>query len=478
MGAAAILIVAGAFMAAMALREHVSNTRLQRAIEHARAAGIAVTQPGGDAQKPDVDAYRRGSLVKAAATIAEERSLTTMEGDSELELVDWVVDPKLGAVPGPRVRELLARFAADNVRERALTDILAGQEAVHLLRFKAPADGVVDVNNEVAELADLSDHVERFAWADLVAGNPDGAIGCVRRMLRLARLLSDIRDPEAFLCRLRTDARAIDLAERLLADHEFTGEELQPAQADLALESRDLSAADYVASLTNEVIMWAKGLPASAYAVGLEQWRQDQRRGVAAGAHFWQYDQCEAKEQYARAIGILAATYQVTKDTPRKQYEWMTSRPEMHVPEAEEINESLKWMERKVQARTVLVPPEKDIFGAVARAMEATLSEIAHIRTAEAAVAAERYRLARGRWPESLEDLVGGFIEAIPTDPYTGDAIKLKADGEGLVVYSVGENGVDDGGDLKDRTDAQGHSRPADIGFQLLAPATRGKGPG
>jgi hypothetical protein len=80
----------------------------------------------------------------------------------------------------------------------------------------------------------------------------------------------------------------------------------------------------------------------------------------------------------------------------------------------------------------------------------ATLSHLslAWLRTAIAMVAVERYRLAQHRWPEALTDLVPVYLAAVPTDPYDGAPVRFRRFTEGVVVYSVGEDSQDDGGNI------------------------------
>jgi hypothetical protein len=61
-------------------------------------------------------------------------------------------------------------------------------------------------------------------------------------------------------------------------------------------------------------------------------------------------------------------------------------------------------------------------------------------------LAAERYRLQNGRLPAQLNELVPDFIPAIPLDPFDGKPMKMKRADRSLIVYSVGPDGVDNGG--------------------------------
>ncbi len=71
----------------------------------------------------------------------------------------------------------------------------------------------------------------------------------------------------------------------------------------------------------------------------------------------------------------------------------------------------------------------------------------ANIDEAVVACALERYRLAHGQFPESLDALSPQFIEKIPHDLITGEPLKYNRTEDGqFVLYSVGWNGKDDGG--------------------------------
>lgn len=50
------------------------------------------------------------------------------------------------------------------------------------------------------------------------------------------------------------------------------------------------------------------------------------------------------------------------------------------------------------------------------------------------------------KFPENLNKLVPKYLTIIPTDPFDGKPIKIKSVKNGLVLYSVGPNGKDDGG--------------------------------
>jgi hypothetical protein len=69
------------------------------------------------------------------------------------------------------------------------------------------------------------------------------------------------------------------------------------------------------------------------------------------------------------------------------------------------------------------------------------------VNLARTAIALERYRLARGEFPETLDVLAPQFIAKLPHDIINGQPLhyRLNASGQ-FVLYSVGWNETDDGG--------------------------------
>jgi hypothetical protein len=73
----------------------------------------------------------------------------------------------------------------------------------------------------------------------------------------------------------------------------------------------------------------------------------------------------------------------------------------------------------------------------------------ATVNLARTACALERHRLAQGKLPDSLNALVPRFIAALPRDPIGGQPLHYEVvDGSQFVLYSVGWNENDDGGQV------------------------------
>lgn len=103
------------------------------------------------------------------------------------------------------------------------------------------------------------------------------------------------------------------------------------------------------------------------------------------------------------------------------------------------------------------------------RSLELSLRVRASIDCAHAALAVERYRLAHGEWPESLEVLVPEFLPAVPIDPFDGQPIRYRQTDFGCVIYTIGDDATDHGGRINPKEDKDRR----DFGFRMLNPELR-----
>jgi hypothetical protein len=107
----------------------------------------------------------------------------------------------------------------------------------------------------------------------------------------------------------------------------------------------------------------------------------------------------------------------------------------------EEESTSKNWYDR-LRCPSLLVVPQ--ISHHVKKAMRAETERSLTL----CAVALKRYSLRYGKMPASLDSLVPEFLSSVPIDYMDGKPVKyhLNADGS-FTLYSVGEDGKDDGGD-------------------------------
>ena len=96
------------------------------------------------------------------------------------------------------------------------------------------------------------------------------------------------------------------------------------------------------------------------------------------------------------------------------------------------------------------IPDYRDFFGAASLAV--SLRRAIQIEAANhvvvTAIALKRFQLLHGQWPENLGELVPQFLSAVPIDPLDGNPLRYRPNVDGtFLLYSVGEDGKDDGGD-------------------------------
>jgi hypothetical protein len=86
---------------------------------------------------------------------------------------------------------------------------------------------------------------------------------------------------------------------------------------------------------------------------------------------------------------------------------------------------------------------------------------IAHERLLAAELALRCYQSEQGHPPALLQDLVTNYLAKAPQDPFTGQPMTYRLQGTTWLLYSVGPDGVDDGG----RPAAKGWPVKGDIRF-------------
>jgi hypothetical protein len=104
----------------------------------------------------------------------------------------------------------------------------------------------------------------------------------------------------------------------------------------------------------------------------------------------------------------------------------------------QKLDESWKGNRRGVLT-ALLAPATQNV---VTAASEADAERL----LARTALALAAFKAKTGAYPDKLDALVPDFLPRVPLDPFSGRPLRLKRDGAGLVVYSVGRDLKDDGG--------------------------------
>jgi hypothetical protein len=118
-----------------------------------------------------------------------------------------------------------------------------------------------------------------------------------------------------------------------------------------------------------------------------------------------------------------------------------TSRPADRLVLGRSLDGKVKRLPKYCILSRLLLPAYDGVF-------ERSVRVLSLIDTAHTAVAIERYRLREGRLPDRLESLVPDYLPAVPEDPYDGNPLRFRRVENGFIVYSVGEDLTDDGGNF------------------------------
>ena len=260
-------------------------------------------------------------------------------------------------------------------------------------------------------------------------GQAEAAVTCLKDGLRLSDSLR--REPALLghLMRISFAGAAIRGLERSLSLTTFREAQLQELR-DMLGRTRDTL--DFTEALVTE------------RCVMLENCRNPARLGPSG------------QVSATRIVPGLRVTWlSDTLDTMADYLEAVRQPPRERLARCREIEGRI----RQLPLWHVMI---KIMTPAVTRIVELDLRARAHLDLATTALAIERYRLATGKVPGQLEDLAPQYLQQVPVDPFDGKPIRYEPGSPGYLLYSVGEDGRDDGG--RERNDKD-HNAPYDLCF-------------
>lgn len=188
---------------------------------------------------------------------------------------------------------------------------------------------------------------------------------------------------------------------------------------------------------------------------------------TATGGSFW--DSCEeladsTRKSFATVVWQSSWSYADERNAiAHAQLGVETSRriaaSRCYLPE-------LDWMQHEMSIRGLTNNPADDSWlrsvldKEIAGFLEGTLSSLKFFNKALhaevtrevvlTAIAIKRYQLRNGTLPDSLSDLVPSFLDKPTLDPVDGNPLRYRLNQDGsFVLYSIGNDGVDNGGSLK-----------------------------
>jgi hypothetical protein len=295
--------------------------------------------------------------------------------------------------------------------------------------------------------------VERLlAWDTLnhtQQNDPTAALASTRAILNTGRSVGDEPMLQSCLVRAETHLLATGILERALSD-------TQPDDASLAAMQRALE--DEAAEPL--LLLAARGERAGIHALlwAFEQGQLKTSDLVSSG---------DVSQQTLgdKLLVVLHDKNLSARSTFEQSHAWLLKYLTEFVEIAKLPLEDQKPRLDKLDARRATAPPAARKLMPAAHSMDVLFQKSqALLRSAAVALAVERHRLARGTWPEQLTDIAPEILPKVPADPFDGKPLRYKKKATGVVVYSIGPDGVDNGADFS----TVNTFRPGtDIGFRL-----------
>lgn len=451
-----LIVTGGVYLAVRVFTAESTSPRLEAALEAARAAGVPMSWDeywaGVEKEGPDGADYYHSAF---AIFLEDPADLSSPFPPPPEGL------PMLGRQPvafparGEEVPEDMKRRVADflDANSASLEYLHSGAECTWS-RYVTEWRGAETLLPHLSRVRACSRLLALAAWRDAVEGRAGAAVGRVEDGIAVSMSLKQ----EPFL--ISQMLRCASLSITLQSGLQQVLMHSDPSSADLAKLQRALEAAAADISLQDAFAGEIWGMPdlrdrvwGDEYQVFghianpsgprkepsfLERWRI--KRGI---------DRFTAQNVEVALFFFEAAE----KPTPELLTGKVPYRPKDPVTDP-------------------LFAAADHYPDAFHRALVSAANAGAKLEAAAAALAALRFRRETGRWPEALGELVPAFMAKVPSDPFTGDALIYRRLDDGLVIYSVGENGVDDGGGPSLVKPPEGGKDDGDDrgGFRLILP--------
>jgi len=287
----------------------------------------------------------------------------------------------------------------------------------------------------LAELKRCAQVLQLRASAELADGQNEKALNDVKLLLYLNNSLRSSPFLISDLVRIGIVAINVQPIWEGLAEHQWSDEQLVALETELG--KLDFLA-DYESAMRGE----------RAFAIATLENERRTRESISGfvtlqgngglvtnkltfmpSAYFYQSELAIARMQQQWLLPLVDTNSRVISPTALQRTENLADAERKH------------YSPYKIQA-LMLFPA----IGAYARK---TSSVQASIDLARVACALERYRLAHGEYPEMLDTLAPQFIGKLPHDIINGQPLHYRRTDDGkFVLYSVGWNETDDGGQV------------------------------
>lgn len=451
-----VLVLAVLFVVALGgalVYDHWGQAELNQVVAEARADGQPLTLRDIEQMRPPCPEEQNGALIIVALTaqlesIAKDQQVRMLPTFSEADkkLAEQPLGQPWPAAVDDQVTAQLARFPAELAQIDRLREFGHGQFPFPYKRNPAtglswPSDAAFSTNKAIETAVRLKtlDVMRQAMHGQTATLADDMAV-----LFSFSRILKDEPMLMASLIGAAADAAAVTALEEICAHNILTAEQLSAVTELLsAADARNL----LLAGSNGERALrfeWANVSGLSVSDTGRSPPIVSRVLWSVPGARGWMLRFQSATVSTQNRF-VAAAMH--PENTMVEYRRIVGKRPD----QAERMD--------RLQAAAYISD----------RAFELNASSKAVVRSALVALVAERYRLDKGAFPPTSDGLVPGYIGAIPRDPYDGQPLRYRLTEQGAVVYAIGENMVDDGGQARPSADRRG----PDTGFTLLEPGLR-----
>jgi len=291
--------------------------------------------------------------------------------------------------------------------------------------------------SHLATLKECALALQLRAIAELQTGQSDKALEDVKLMLRLADSIRTEPILASHLVRIAILRLALQPIWEGLAEHRWSDAQL--AELDRNLAGLDF-VADYRLAIRGEVVL-LQGL-------------FDYLRRHPEELPYW----CQPEDAPRSGLGRFLFRLIPSGWFYQNQLRYSRAGAEFYLPLAD-VNRGIISPAANRRAEVALKADikrpslynlfERMLLPAPGRLVTRFANAQAYVALARVAIALERYRLAHGEYPETLDALVPQFIAKLPRDVINGQPLKYRRTNDGrFVLYSVGWNETDDGGSV------------------------------
>jgi len=431
-----------ALVIAIAAFEGYAYLAMHRAASEARAAGAPLTFTEIEAARTTWPDDRNGALV----LLGIKDQLVQLAKTEEFANLPWLgcgaSDLPLGERWTDARRAEIDQFLQAAAPELKQIDSLKNYEGGRM-----PFDPNADILLADYDIAFIRTAIKLKALQTVdraMAGETDSVVDDLTILIRVGNVLAEEPTLIGSLVNVACNALTVHALQHTCALATLTPEQLKTIDGLLSgIEKSDR-------------LYWGmlgeRALNRTARKAIMAQDRRNAIFPYVPGIHAW------LMQDEATALGMLNRMVEATK-----------AKPDGGLAAAHKIDQELQQLSR------ILHPITTTTLPSLGRAFEINLNLTAQVRAARAAMAAERFRIDRQQFPSALAELVPDYTDAIPLDPFDGKAMRYRLTPERLVIYSIGDDMKDDGGDVAPKVNK--NERAKDWGFVLLPPELRGRAP-